>query len=176
MKVKGLKRVFSEEQIRQRVGELAAETDALYGDEPLVAICVLKGACIFFADLVRAMKKPNIELDFVRLSSYGMEDASTRTITFKKDVDLALQGKHVLIVEDVIDSGHTMDFLLRQFAARGARSLRLAALVDKHERREVDVATDFVGFALDTGFIVGYGLDYAERYRQLPAVYEVIPE
>lgn len=176
MKVKELKIVFSEEQIRRRVAELAAEIDALYGDEPLVAVCVLKGACIFFADLVRALKKSNIELDFVRLSSYGMEDASTRTITFKKDVDIALQGKHVLIVEDVIDTGHTMDFLLRQFAARGAKSLRLAALVDKYERREVDVATDFAGFALDTGFIVGYGLDYAERYRQLPAVYEIIPE
>ena len=176
MKVKELSIVFSEERIRRRVAELAAEIDALYGDKPLVAVCVLKGACMFFADLVRAMKKPNIELDFVQLSSYGMEDASTHAITFKKDVDIALQDKHVLIVEDVVDSGHTMDFLLRQFAARGAKSLRLAALVDKHERREVDVVTDFVGFALDAGFVVGYGLDYAERYRQLPAVYEIIPE
>ena len=176
MKIKELRPVFTAEAIAARVKELGVEIDKTYGDEPLVVVCVLKGGSIFFADLVRALNKPHVELDFVRLSSYGMADASSRTVSFSKDVDISLEGKHVLVVEDIIDTGHSMAFLLGQFAARGARSLRLAALVDKQERREVTVRADFVGFALKEGFIVGYGLDYAEQYRNLPGVYEVIAE
>lgn len=176
MKVKELKPVFSAEAIAARVKELGAELDRHYGDEPVVAVCVLKGASIFFADLVRAMNKPHVELDFVRLSSYGMSDKSTRHISFSKDVDISLEGKHVLVVEDIIDTGHSMTFLMGQFAARGARSLKLAALVDKYERREAEVNADFVGFSLKEGFIVGYGIDYAEQYRNLPGVYIVIPD
>lgn len=176
MKVKELKPVFTAEAIAARVKELGAELDKHYGDEPVVAVCVLKGASIFFADLVRGMRNPNVELDFVRLSSYGMSDTAGRTISFSKDVDLSLEGKHVLVVEDIIDTGHSMTFLMGQFAARGARSLKLAALVDKYERRESPVNADFVGFSLKEGFIVGYGLDYAERYRHLPGIFEVIPE
>lgn len=176
MKVKELKPVFSQEQITSRVAALAADIDAHYDQAPLVAVCVLKGACVFFTDLVRAMKHPTLELDFVRLSSYGTGDSSSRTVSFTKDVEISLQGKHVLIVEDIVDTGHTMDFLLRQFMARGAISLRIVALVDKCERREMQIATDFVGFPLESGFIVGYGIDYAERYRNLPAIYEVVPE
>lgn len=176
MKVKELKPIFSAEAIAARVKELGAELDRHYGDEPVVAVCVLKGASIFFADLVRTMKKPNVELDFVRLSSYGMSDSSARNISFSKDVDISLEGKHVLVVEDIIDTGHSMTFLMGQFAARGARSLKLAAMVDKYERREVNVDADFVGFSVKEGFLVGYGLDYAEQYRQLPGIAEVIPE
>ena len=176
MKVRELKPVFPEEIIRQRVRELAERIDALYGDEPLVVVCVLKGGFMFFADLVRCMRKPHVELDFIRLSSYGLENESSRRVSFGKDVDVSLTDKHVLVVEDIIDTGHSMDFLLRQFAARGTRSLRLAVLVDKHERREVAVKADFVGFSLQEGFIVGYGLDYAEQHRNLPGIYEVIGE
>lgn len=176
MKVKELKPVFTAEAIAARVKALGAELDRQYGDEPVVAVCVLKGASIFFADLVRAMGKEHVELDFVRLSSYGMSDSSARHISFSKDVDISLEGKHVLVVEDIIDTGHSMAFLMGQFAARGARSLKLAALVDKYERREVNVNADFVGFSLKEGFIVGYGLDYAEQYRHLPGIFEVIPE
>ena len=150
MRITNLKPLISEEAIQTRVKEMAGEISTLYKDEPLVVVCVLKGAFMFFSDLVRHLTcKP--ELDFVRLAS---------------------EGKHVLIVEDIVDTGHSMDFLYRQFQARGARSLRLAVLVDKNERREVPVTSHFVGFALPSGFVVGYGLDYAESYRELPAIYE----
>ncbi|CAI3220364.1 hypoxanthine phosphoribosyltransferase [Desulfovibrio legallii] len=171
--VKALKSVFSQEMIAVRVRELAAEIDALYGQEPLVAVCVLKGGFIFFSDLVRALHNEKMELDFVRLSSYGKKASSSKHVIFSKDVEIDIAGKHVLIVEDIVDSGYSMQFLLGQFAARRPRSVRLAALVDKGERREVDVKVDFAGFKLKEGFIVGYGLDYAEHYRMLPGVYEV---
>ncbi len=165
-----LRVLYSEETIRQRVRELAAAIDETYGDEPLVAICVLKGAFLFFGDLIRALKhRP--EIDFVRLASYGMGKEHSHTVAFTKDVEISLKDKHVLLVEDIVDSGITMDFLIRQMQARGARSLRLAVLVDKKERRQVPVFADFVGFALSQGFIVGYGLDYAEQLRSLPAIY-----
>lgn len=176
MNVKELKLVYSQAHIQERVIALGADIDRCYGDAPLVVICVLKGASIFFADLVRAIQNPAVELDFVRLSSYGAHASSSKTISFSKDVELSLHGKHVLIVEDIVDTGHTMHFLIHQFTERGAKSLRVAALVDKHERREKPVVTDFAGFSLRAGFIVGYGLDYAEQYRNLPAIYEVIPE
>ncbi|WP_297825415.1 hypoxanthine phosphoribosyltransferase [uncultured Desulfovibrio sp.] len=176
MRVKELKTVFSPEQIAMRVRELAAEIDSLYGQEPLVAVCVLKGAFIFFSDLARSLHNQNMELDFIRLSSYGMSSSSSRHVILNKDVEVDIRGKHVLIVEDVVDSGYSMRFLLDRFAARQARSLRLAALVDKHERRQADVTVDFAGFRLNKGFIVGYGLDYAERYRTLPGICEIIPE
>lgn len=164
--------VYDKETITRRVRELAAQIDVLYGNEPLVIICVLKGAFMFFSDLVRHLTI-SPELDFVRLASYGSQAESSRNIAFTKDVELSLEGKHVLVVEDIVDSGHTMDFLLRQLGTRGARSLRLAVLLDKQERRQVPVLAHFVGFALPAGFIVGYGLDYAERFRALPALYEI---
>ena len=163
--IKERKIVYTSGQIAERVRAMAAEIDAFYGDEPLVAVCVLKGAVFFFTDLVRAMRSENLELDFVRLSSYGKGTSSSRHVVFSKDVDCDITGKHVLIVEDAVDS-----------EARGARSLRLAALVDKNERREVDVRVDFAGFKLEEGFIVGYGLDYAEKYRALPDVEELVFE
>ena len=156
--------VFTAGQIAERVRAMAAEIDACYGDDPVVAVCVLKGAVFFFTDLVRAMRSENLELDFVRLSSYGRGTSSSRHVVFSKDVDCDIAGKHVLIVEDVVDE------------ARGARSLRLAALVDKNERREADVRVDFAGFKLEEGFIIGYGLDYAEKYRALPDVEELVFE
>lgn len=176
IRVKELKPVFTPEQITRRIKELSEEINAVYGDEPLVAVCVLKGGFMFFSDLVRLLQNKNLELDFVRLSSYGRHASSSKHVIFSKDVEIDICDKHVLIIEDVVDSGHSMQFLLGQFAARRARSLRLAALVDKEERREVDVTVDFAGFRLSQGFIVGYGLDYAEHYRMLPGVFEVIPE
>lgn len=171
MTIKKLAPLISEEAIQRRIRDMAADINAVYKDEPLVVVCVLKGAFMFFSDLVRHLTcKP--EIDFVRLASYGSGSAGGQTISFTKDVELPLKGKHVLIVEDIVDTGHTMDFLMRQFEARGARSLRLAVLIDKNERREVAVTSHFVGFALPGGFIVGYGLDYAETCRELPALYE----
>lgn len=170
MQVKSLSVRYSAEEIDQRVRFLAGQINSDYQDKPLVMICVLKGAFMFFSDLVKHVTV-SPEVDFVRVASYGMGTSSTKTISFTKDVEVSLQDKHVLLVEDVVDSGHTMQFLVAQMAARGAASLKVAALVDKHERREVAVQVDYAGFSVQEGFIVGYGLDYAERYRELPAIY-----
>ncbi len=172
--IKRMDLMFSEREIARRVREIAGEINALYQDKPLVMVCILKGGFMFFSDLVKQVSVQP-ELDFVRLASYGAA-TSGAAISFTKDVELSLKGKHVLFVEDVVDSGHTMLFLLQQMRARGAASLRIAALVDKRERREVEVTVDFSGFALPKGFIVGYGLDYAERFRELPAIYELVFE
>ncbi|MDR2489539.1 MAG: hypoxanthine phosphoribosyltransferase [Desulfovibrio sp.] len=169
MRVKTLTPLFTVEQIDRRVRELAGQINALYTGRQLVLICVLKGAFMFFSDLVKYVTV-SVELDFVRLASYGGSSFSSG-VTFSKDVEISLAGKDVVLVEDIVDSGHTMDFLLRRMKAYGANSLRVAALVDKVERREVPVQLDFVAFPLLSGFIVGYGLDYAERYRELPAIY-----
>ena len=123
MRITKLKPLISEEAIQKRIRELADEISALYKDEPLVVVCVLKGAFMFFSDLVKHLScKP--ELDFVRLASYGAASKSSKTITFTKDVEIPLEGKHVLIVEDIVDTGHSMDFLFRQFQARGRAALR----------------------------------------------------
>ena len=176
LRVKELRPVFTAEQIAGRVQELAEMIDARFGQEPLVAVCVLKGGFVFFSDLVRCLRNPRLELDFVRLASYGKSEVSSGHVHFGKDVEIELCDKHVLVVEDIVDSGRSMRFLLDQFAARKPRSLSLAALVSKRERREANVVVDFVGFDLQQGFIVGYGLDYAEQYRALPGIYEIIPE
>ena len=175
MRVKALTPLITVEQIEQRVRELADQINAFYAGRPLVLVCVLKGAFMFFSDLLKHVTV-GPEIDFVRLASYGRNAVSSGVISFSKDVEISLEGKDVVLVEDIVDSGRTMDFLMRQMRARGASSLRLAALVDKLERREVDVQVDFAGFSLSSGFIVGYGLDYAERYRELPAIYTVVME
>ena len=128
---------------------------------------------MFFSNLVKRLTC-HPELDFVRLASYG-DGTEAHAITFSKDVEISLKDKHVLIVEDIVDTGRSMEFLFHQLEARGAKSLRLAVLLDKKERRQVLVPVDFVGFSLPSGFLVGYGLDYAEKYRELPGVYEMLP-
>jgi hypoxanthine phosphoribosyltransferase len=168
-----LRCVYPQDVIAARVREIATEINRLYENEPLVVVCVLKGGFMFFSDLVKELTV-GPQLDFVRLASYGSGTKTTGDVRLIKDVELSLEGKHVLVVEDVIDSGHSMDFLLKLFAVRGAASLRLAVLVDKKERREIDVTPDFVGFTLSEGFIVGYGLDCAEQYREYPGIYEVV--
>ena len=153
-----MKEVFSAAVIRRRVEELAAQIDEVYRGETIVAVCVLKGAFPFFSDLVRAMKT-DVLIDFVRLASYGDRASSSEHVQITKDVEISLEGRHVLIVEDIVDTGRSMDFLMRYFSSRGAKSIRLAALIDKKERREFSVHSDFAGFDLPSGFIVGYCLD-----------------
>lgn len=170
-----LRELISAQAIDKRVGEIAAEINSLYAGEHLIVICVLKGGVIFFSDLIKKLDV-NIEIDFVRLASYGQCMESGQNISFTKDVELSLAGKHVLIIEDIIDSGLTLDFLTRQLAVRDARSIRIAVLIDKRERRVKDIPVDFVGFHVPKGFVVGYGLDLAENYRQLPAIYEILTE
>ena len=170
MRIKGLREMYPASVIEERVRALADKINLLYEGKPLVMICVLKGAFMFFSDLVKHVTV-GVELDFVRLASYETGERSSGTVSFLKDAEISLQGKDVLIVEDVVDSGLTMEFLTRQLKARGVNSLRIAVLIDKIERRERAVTIDFSGFTVSSGFIVGYGLDYAERFRELPAVY-----
>ena len=169
-----LREVIDAGRIARRIGELARDIDRCYGEEPLVLVCVLKGAYMFFTDLSRALRKPNVQVDFIRISSYGMGQESTRTVTISKDVEVPLQGRHVLVVEDIVDTGLSMRFLLNHLSGHDAKSLRVAVLLDKGERRELPINLDFVGFAVPSGFLVGYGLDCAERYRNLPSIHEVL--
>ncbi|AMK09907.1 MAG: hypoxanthine phosphoribosyltransferase [Pseudodesulfovibrio sp.] len=164
------------EQISDRVRELGREiTESYAGDGPLVCICVLKGAFLFYADIIRKIGR-EIEVDFVRLASYGTATARSEDIVFSKDLEISIEGKDVLVIEDIVDTGHSMDFLLHVLRRRNPKSLKICALIDKHERREQDVTVDFAGFKLSDGFIVGYGLDYAERYRELDGIYELSNE
>jgi len=164
--------------IQKRVAELGAELSAHYKGQPLVCVCVLKGAFLFFADLVRRIDigTGGPEIDFVRLASYGNSTSRGRQAVFTKDLEVDVAGKHVLLVEDIVDTGRSAEFLLHVLEKRGAASLKICAFIDKHERRESGVTVDFAGFPIQKGFIVGYGMDYAEKYRELDAVYELVPE
>lgn len=167
MRPEKMKVLYSEARIEQRIHELAAEINALYAGKPLVMLCVLKGAFMFFSDLLKRMTVAP-EVDFVRLASYGNCGVTSGVVSFTKDIEITIVNKHVLIVEDIVDTGASMDFLLRRLHERGAASLRIAALLDKRERRVYPVNVDFAGFEVPAGFVVGYGLDYAEKYRELP--------
>ncbi|EPR34905.1 hypoxanthine phosphoribosyltransferase [Alkalidesulfovibrio alkalitolerans DSM 16529] len=168
-----LRSVIPAEAIARRVAELGRTISERYMGEPLVAVCVLKGATLFFADLVRRLTC-GPELDYLQLASYAGGTSSTGRVVFRKDMDVSVEDKHVLVVEDIVDSGKSMEYLLKVLSSRKPRSVALAALIDKHERREAAVTVDFPGFTLNEGFVVGYGMDYAERYRELPHVAEVI--
>ncbi len=161
-------------KIQERVHALAAEIEAHYAGESVVCVCVLKGAFFFFADLMRCLKN-DPEMDFVRLASYGNGTSRGREVHFSKDMEVPVKGKHVLLIEDIVDSGRSVEFLKHVIEKREPKSLKVCALVDKQERREVDFDLDFFGFDLtNKGFLVGYGLDYAEKYRELDALYELI--
>ncbi len=159
------------EAIRVRVAELAAEIDTHYGaaERPLVLLCVLKGALIFTADLVRQLRSA-VEIDCIALSSYGARTQGPGKIALVKGVTTDLAGRDVLIVEDIVDTGHTVAFLQRHLAGLGARSVRLVSLLDKTSRRVREVPIDWGGFVIPDRFVVGYGLDHDERYRNLADV------
>ena len=165
--------IFSRRQIAQRVEELAAQISRDYAGRDLLLVGILKGAFIFLADLARALEVPT-QVDFVRLMSYGTGTATSGEVHITKDVELPIQGRHVLIVEDIVDAGLTLDFLLGHLARHRPASLKICCLIDKRERRQVEVPLDYVGFTVERGFLVGYGLDCAEKFRTLPEVYEIL--
>jgi hypoxanthine phosphoribosyltransferase len=165
--------VFSREVIDQRVRELGEEISERFKGKPLVVVCVLKGAFIFCADLLRTLSI-EVEVDFVRLGSYGTGKSSLGKVLFKSDLELSVENKHVLIVEDIVDSGNSMSYLKEVLSARGPASIAICSLIDKKERRDTNVQVDFSGFHLEKGFVIGYGLDFAEKYRHLDSVYEII--
>jgi hypoxanthine phosphoribosyltransferase len=157
------------DELARRVRELGAEISADYeGREPLL-IGVLKGAVFFLSDLMRSLEVP-CEVDFMAVASYGSATESSGVVRILKDLDAAIEGRHVLIVEDIVDSGLTLQYLLRNLIGRGPASLEVCALLTKPERRQVDLQPKYVGFEIPDRFVVGYGLDHAERYRNLPYV------
>jgi hypoxanthine phosphoribosyltransferase len=165
-----MKVLFSREEIDRVVRGLAERISQDYQGKDLVVVCVLKGAFMFMADLVRHLKRPCV-IDFIRLASYGSGTASSGTVTVVKDLETVIAGKDVLIVEDIVDTGITLDFLVRKLKEQKPSSLRVCALVDKKYRRKIEFTADYVGFDLDKGFILGYGIDFDEKARYLPDIY-----
>ena len=157
------------EDLQRRIGELGAEISRDYRERDLVMIGVLKGAVLFIADLMRQLTVP-CEIDFMAVSSYGSETDSSGVVRILKDLDSPIEGRDVLIVEDIIDSGLTLQYLLRNLRARNPRSVEVCALLTKPDRRRVELPIRYVGFEIPNRFVIGYGLDYAQRYRNLSYV------
>jgi hypoxanthine phosphoribosyltransferase len=168
--MEGLDLLFSEDEIRAAVESMARSIEEDHADKELLVIAVLKGSFIFLADLVRRIRLP-LEIDFIWLSSYGMERYSSGEVRIRKDLDASVTGRHVLLVEDIVDTGLTIRFLQEHLEKRGPASISLCALLDKRIRRKLPVEFDYTGFVVEEGFLVGYGLDDGERFRHLPAIY-----
>jgi hypoxanthine phosphoribosyltransferase len=164
-----LRPLITADQIRNRVAEMGQEIDATYTDGPVYIVSVLKGSFMFVADLARAMRRPS-RIEFMAISSYGRGKTSSGEVKVTRDLDVSIEGYDVLIVEDIIDSGVTLSYLLRLLEQRRPKSIRIATLLDKPERRIQHVDVDYVGFTIPDEFVVGYGLDYAEDYRNLPDI------
>jgi hypoxanthine phosphoribosyltransferase len=161
--------LIASEQLERRVAELGEEITRDYSGGSLLLIGVLKGALFFLSDLMRCIEVP-VEVDFMAVASYGSATDSSGVVRILKDLDASIEGRDVLIVEDIVDSGLTLQYLVRNLGARNPRSLEVCALLTKPARRKVDLPTRYVGFEIPDTFVVGYGLDHAERYRNLPYV------
>lgn len=161
--------LVTQDELEQRIQVLATEISQAYADKEPLLIAVLKGSVVFLADLMRALSIPHA-IDFMATSSYGAATESSGVVRILKDLDEPIEGKDVLIVEDIIDSGHTLDYLRGLLLARNPASLRIVTLLSKPSRREVDVPVDWVGFEIPDKFVIGYGLDYDELYRDLPFI------
>ena len=169
--------LLGEEELRARISELGRQITRDYEGKSLLVVGILKGSVVFLADLIRSIDLP-LDYDFVAISSYGADTRSSGVVRLLKDLDASIEGQHVLIVEDIVDTGWTLrlSYLAENMKARGAASVKVCALLDKPSRRQVDVGIDYCGFVIDDVFVVGYGLDYNGRYRNLPYVGVVKPE
>lgn len=161
--------LLSEEQIDQRVSEIAAEISEDFAGEEVMLVGILKGAVIFMADICRKLTVP-VELDFMAVSSYGSATVSSGAVQIIKDIEVSIEGKNVIVVEDIVDSGLTLKYLLENLWSRGPANVKTCVLLDKPEARKVDVKIDYMGFEVPNEFAVGYGLDYAQKFRNLPYV------
>ena len=166
--------LFTEEQIRERVAEMGKQISADY-DEPLLIVSVLRGAAIFMADLVRQIDLP-VEMDFMAVSSYGSGTKSSGVVRILKDTTSSVEGRHLIIAEDILDSGLTLEYLMTLLESRNPKSMTVATLLRKKTRQQADIDCRYIGFECPDEFIVGYGLDYAERYRNLPYIGVLKPE
>ncbi len=167
--------LITKEEIEKRTAELAAEISRDYKGKKLIMICVLTGAMVFFADLIRKIEIP-LEVDTIVASSYGAGMTTSGSVRISKDIKYDISGKSVILVEDIIDTGVTLKTLTQMLATRVPESLKVCSLLDKPSRRRVDFEGDYVGFKIPDEFVVGYGLDYAEQYRNLPEVCTLNPE
>lgn len=161
--------LISEEQLQARIRELGAEITRDYAGRRPELICVLKGAMIFMSDLMRSIDL-NLSIDFIAVSSYGKGKTSSGEVKIIKDLDEPLEGRHIILIEDILDTGLTLSYLLNNFRSRGATSISIVTLLNKPERRRIEVNADYVGFEIPDKFVVGYGLDFDERYRNLPYI------
>lgn len=175
MKEDVLRVLLSEDEIREKVRELGGKITADYKNSNLMLVTVLKGAVVFLADLMRQIDVP-AEIDFMVVSSYGSGVKSSGVVKIVKDLDVPLAGKDILIVEDILDSGLTLSYIKELLESRGPRSIRVATLLDKPSRRKVDLQADYIGFSVPDEFVIGYGLDYDEKYRNLPYIGILKPE
>jgi hypoxanthine phosphoribosyltransferase len=173
---KGVAEILIDEDVLQRrIAELGEEISADYRGRDLLLLGVLKGAVFFMSDLMRRLTLP-CEIDFMAISSYGASTDSSGVVRILKDLDINIEGRHVLVVEDIIDSGLTLSYLMRMLESREPASLEICALLTKPERREIDVDVRYTGFEIPNRFVIGYGLDFAERYRNLPYVAVLHPD
>ena len=161
--------LIDSDSLQIRILEMATEITRDYAGKKLHMVCVLKGACVFLSDMMRHVDLP-LSIDFIGISSYGSSSKSSGEVRITKDLDKSLEGKDVLVVEDIIDTGLTLHYLVNNFLSREVSSLEVAALLDKPERHEVEVSAKYIGFSIPNHFVVGYGLDFAEIYRNLPFV------
>ena len=167
--------LLSEEQIQARIGELAAQISAEYQGKDLLLVCVLKGGILFLTDLMRQLDIPHA-IDFMAISSYGAGTETTGVVRILMDLNTSIEGKNVLIVEDIVDTGHTLDYILRNLSTRRPASLKVCTLLNKPSRRVIEVPIHYVGFDIPNKFVIGYGLDFGEKYRNLPFVGVLKPE
>ena len=167
--------LFTEEELKRRVKELGGQLTRDFADKDPVFVGVLKGCFVFMADLLRSVDM-HCTMDFMAVSSYGSGTTTTGAVKINKDLSADIEGRHVIIVEDILDSGVTLSYLMKVLQARGANSIRLCTLLSKPERHRVEVPIDYLGFEIPDEFVVGYGLDYAEKYRNLPYIGILKPE
>ena len=164
-----IRELISEKDIAKRIVELGAQISADYQGESVFMLCVLKGGVYFTTELSKRMSVP-VSLDFMAVSSYGMETESSGVVKIIKDLDESIEGKNVLVVEDIIDSGRTLSLLLENLRQRNPKTLKLCTLLNKPARRVTDIQVDYVGYEIQDEFVVGYGMDYAQKYRNLPYI------
>ena len=161
--------MYSEEQIVSKINELAMQINADYKDEPVIVVCILKGAAPFCCDLMKRLTMP-VYVDFMMVSSYGDGTVSSGNLRIKKNLEENVEGRNVIVVEDIVDSGRTLKYLKQDLKDRGAKSVKLCALLSKPARREVEVEVEYIGYEIPDEFVVGYGLDCAQKYRNLPYI------
>lgn len=164
-----LETLLSEEQIQSRIEELAKKINKDYEGEKITVLCLLKGGIMFMTDLVKRIDIP-MKMEFMVVSSYGNETKTSGVVKILKDMDQSVENEHVLIVEDIIDSGHTLNYIINILKSRNPASIKICTLLDKPQQREAQVAVDYVGFTIPNEFVIGYGLDYEQYYRNLPYV------